>query len=104
MPIIWYAKDGKRPHSQQGPGTPVTLAEAEKVIVGKTARFAGSVAPNINPENPSASVRNVVVELLHDEGQSVSLPEPGFYLIVGLSPEHAERRLALLRTLQAKKD
>ena len=53
MPVMWFAKDGARPHSQSGPGTSVSVEEAREIIGGHEIRFAGPAAPSINPNHPS---------------------------------------------------
>lgn len=97
MLTMWFAKNGTRPNSQSGPGISITTEEA-KVIVGlHPARFEGSDAPNINPNKPSHSLKNVVLEIESSAEVSSLLPEVGFYVVANLTPEEAQRALNALR-------
>lgn len=90
MPTMWFAKDGPRPNSQSGPGVPITFEEAEAIIGSRQAIFVGVEAPSINADQPSYSIKNVVLEVEPDEGASARLSEIGFYVIAGISPSEAE--------------
>lgn len=97
MATMWFAKDGSRPNTQSGPGITIT-PEGVRVIVGlRRTRFVGRDAPSINPDRPSHSLRNVVLEI--DEGAEVNslLPEVGFYVIADLTPEEAQHALSIHR-------
>jgi len=99
MPTMWFAKDGPRPHSQEGSGMPITSAEAQVVIGAREAKFVGIEAPSVNPEQPSHSLKNVVLEVETTADVSPLLPKVGFYFVVGLSPADAERLLDAHRGL-----
>jgi hypothetical protein len=93
MAIMWYSKDGSRPHTQRGPGTDLTLEEIGAVFAKEELRYAGTEAPSINPDTPSHSEKNVVVEIDEEDGFNERMPKPGFYLVVGVRPMDAEQRL-----------
>jgi hypothetical protein len=93
MPTMWFAKDGPRPHSQRGSGIPLTSAEAQAVVGAREAKFVGTEPPSINPEQPSHSLKNVVLEVEATSDVSPLLPKVGFYFVVGLAPSEAERLL-----------
>jgi hypothetical protein len=97
MPTMWFSKDGKRPHTQSGPGTAITFDEAKAVVGSRTLYFAGLEAPSINPDRPSYFETNVVLEVEPGEGISDLLPRPGFYVVIGLKPEAAENKLNAVR-------
>ena len=93
MPTMWLVKDGPRPHSQSGPGTSMTFDEVAAIFGSHQMRYAGLEAPSINAAKPSHSNKNVVLEVEATEGVSALLPEQGFFLVVGCSPDSAERAL-----------
>jgi hypothetical protein len=97
MPTMWFSKDGKRPHTQSGPGIPITFDEAKAVVGMKSLHFAGLEAPSINPQRPTDYEKNVELEVGASEGTSDLLSKPGFYVVVGLRPEAAESRLDAYR-------
>lgn len=93
MPTMWFAKDGLRPHSQSGPGIAVTSEEVTVIVAGHAVHFIGLEAPSINPDQPSHSLKNVVLEVEEQSDASALLPEVGFYLVPGLLPSKAQSRL-----------
>ncbi len=93
MAIMWYSKDGSRPHTQHGPGTDLTLDEISAIFAKDHLRYVGTEAPSINSDTPSHSEKNVVVEIDGDDGFNESMPKAGFYLVVGVRPRDAEQRL-----------
>jgi hypothetical protein len=99
MPTMWLVKDGRRPHSQTGPGTSVTFDEVAAIFGSHQMHYAGPEAPSINADKPSHSIKNVVLEVEENEGVSSLLPKQGFYLVVGSSPDSAERDLHAHRGL-----
>jgi len=101
MATMWFARDGRRPESQSSPGTTLSMAEVHAVFGKSDLRYCGTEAPSINPEKPSHSERNVVLETEAEDGVSDLLPQAGFYYVVGLSPNDAKERLAAYRSAQA---
>lgn len=97
MALMWFSKDGLRPHTQRGPGTQLSVDEITSIFPKEHLRYAGTEAPSINPDKPSHSERNVVLELQEEDHVHPRLPERGFYLVVGLRPWQAEERLRTLR-------
>ena len=97
MPTIWYARDGKRPHTQHGPGVQISHNEANELFANEVLKFCGQEAPSINPNMPSDYPKNVVIELGREESVSKIFPEPGFYLVGGLRPEMVDNRLEEIR-------
>lgn len=93
MAIMWFPKDGKRPHTQSGPGTDISLDENRAIFGKEHLRYVGPEAPNINPDTPSHSEKSVVLETDANDGVSVLLPRHGFYLIAGVRPMDASARL-----------
>lgn len=93
MPTMWFAKDGPRPQSQRVPGIPITSAEVQVVVGAREAKFVGTEPPSVNPEQPSHSLKNVVLEIEEISDVSSLLPKVGFYFVVGLAPSEAERLL-----------
>ena len=93
MATMWFAKDGSRPNSQSGSGMPVTTEEFQAIVGLRQARFVGKDAPSINPDRPSHSLKNVVLEI--EDGTEVNslLPEVGFYVVADLTPEEAQHAL-----------
>lgn len=92
MATLWFSKDGPRPHTQSGPGIPISLSEAEAIFT-EQVRYCGLEPPSINPNTPSHSVKNVVLEITEVDGSSKDFPKVGFYWLVGLTPTVAEIRL-----------
>jgi hypothetical protein len=78
MPTMWFAKDGRRPHTQSGPGTSITHNEVSVLFSEHEIKYVGRDAPNINPEAPSAWPVNVVLELESSESPSALLPALAF--------------------------
>ena len=97
MAIMWFSKDGLRPHTQRGSGLEISLEEIHAVFGSERLRFTGAEAPSINPDNPSNFEKNVVLEVDVADGVSDLLPQAGFYLVIGVSPSDAEARLHPLR-------
>lgn len=93
MAIMWFSKDGRRPHTQRGPGIDIALEEIHAIFGSERLHFAGLEAPSINPDNPSHSAKNVVLEIDEEDGFSELLPQAGCYLVVGVKPPDAEARL-----------
>ncbi len=98
MLIMWFAKDGLRPESQSGPGIDISNAESEIIIGGRALIFSGEEAPSINPEQPSYSVKNVIIEVRKKSECSAQLSKVGFYVISGLSPSEAAVILSTCRS------
>jgi hypothetical protein len=96
MPVMWFSKDGPRPHSQSGPGTSVSIAEAHAIVGTHEIKFVGAGPPSVNSDRPSSHVKNVVLQV---ESPSISgvLNHVGFYLVLGLKPQEAEQILVSLR-------
>lgn len=97
MAKIWFSKDGSRPYNQSGPGIQVTSEEAQAIVGLRQAIFAGKDAPSINPDKPSHSLKNVVLEIEDSAEVSAILPKVGFYLISGISPKEAQHALNIQR-------
>ena len=93
MAVMWFSKDGKRPHTQSGPGIGLSLNEIHSIFGKEHLRYVGTDAPSINPDTPSHSEKNVVLETDGDDSISELLPKAGFYLVVGVRPGDAEERL-----------
>ncbi len=93
MAIMWFSKDGLRPHTQRGPGTDLSLDEIHAVFRKNELRYVGTEAPSINPDTPSYSEKNVVLEIDEQDGFSERLPKAGFYLAIGVRPSDANDRL-----------
>jgi len=93
MPTMWFAKDGPRPDSQRGPGTPITSDEAVAVVGVRELKYVGLEAPSINADRPSRYERNVVLEVTSFEKESSLMPKVGFYYVLGLEPSEAEAAL-----------
>lgn len=93
MATMWYSKDGCRPHTQRGPGTELTLEEISTLFAKEELRYCGTDAPSINPETPSHSEKNVVVEIDEEDGFNQRMPKAGFYLVVGVRPAVAAQML-----------
>ncbi len=90
MPTMWYVKNGRRPDTQHGPGIEISFEEVAAIFVDHDVKFVSNDAPNINPDAPSEHPVNVVIEVDREEGTSTQLERPGFYLVVGLSPEQTQ--------------
>ncbi len=97
MPTMWFAKDGPRPQSQHGSGILITAAEAQAVVGVREVKFVGAEPPSVNPEQPSQSLKNVVLEVEQSSDVSPLMPKVGFYFVVGLAPSEAERLLTTHR-------
>ncbi len=93
MPTMWFAKDGKRPDTQSGPGIPITTQEIQTVFGMYQIIYKGKEAPSINPEHPSHSKKNIVIEVELSNEISSLIPEIGFYVVLGLSPTEADYQL-----------
>mgnify|MGYP003392595055 FL=1 len=97
MPVMWFAKDGPRPNSQSEPGATISIDEARAIVGVQEAKFVGSEPPSINSERPSWEAKNVIVEVESPSNCSDLLPNVGYYLVLGLKPQEAERILRSLR-------
>lgn len=91
MATMWFSRDGRRPDTQRGSGIDISLGEILALFDPAALRFVGEEAPNINPDRPSHFERNVVLEISAEEGSE--LRASGYYLVVGVLPEEAKRRL-----------
>jgi len=94
---MWFAKNGPRPHSQSGPGVPVSKDEARAIVGLHEAKYVGAAPPSINADQPSPDVRNVVLEVETAADTSDALPKVGFYFILGLNPHDAQLALSAIR-------
>ena len=97
MPVMWFAKDGLRPNSQSEPGTTISNDEARAIVGVHEAKFVGSEPPSINSERPSWEAKNVIVEVESPSNCSDLLPKVGYYFVLGLKSQEAERILRSLR-------
>jgi len=97
MPTIWFAKDGVRPHTQQGNGITITQTEAQEIFSGNELHYVGDEAPNIRPDTPSKHPTNVVIQLEVGEPTSKIFPLVGFYIIQNATPEHVEQCIIKIR-------
>ncbi len=97
MTTMWFAKDGSRPNSQSGSGIPITTKEIRAIVGLRRAKFVGKDAPSINPDRPSHSLKNVVMEIEKSAEVNSLLPEVGFYVIADLTPEEAQHALNIHR-------
>lgn len=93
MAVMWFSKDGKRPHTQSGPGIDISLDEIHAIFGKELLRYVGTEAPSINPGTPSQSEKNIVLETDADDGISDMLPNIGFYVVVGVRPRDTQDRL-----------
>ncbi|MDH0431856.1 hypothetical protein N7366_00760 [Aeromonas caviae] len=100
--MMWFAKDGPRPHSQKGPGMSITSEEVQDIVGTREVEFVGAEPPSINPEHPSDSLKNVVLEIEEASDVSPLLPKVGFYFVVGLTPSAAENSLHIRRNLSSR--
>jgi hypothetical protein len=94
---MWFAKNGSRPNSQSGPGIPITTQEVRVIVGMRRAKFVGKDAPSINPDRPSHSLKNVVLEVEQIAEVNSLLPEVGFYVVTDLTPEEAQHALSVRR-------
>lgn len=90
MATMFYARDGRRPDTQEGPGIQLTSDQLLAVVGTDEVRYCGRKAPSINPDSPSRSKKNVVIELEASDQATPNFPHPGFYWVLGLSPAEAE--------------
>lgn len=97
MPKMWFARDGKRPDTQSRPAIEISFSEAESIASNCEIRFVGAEAPSIHPDQPSESLKNVVIEAGEEEGNHSRFPKTGFYLIAGIKPQMAEAKLNEIR-------
>ena len=97
MPTIYFARDGRRPNTQEGPGIQATFPEVAEILRGYELIHVGDEAPSINPDSPSHSVKNVVVHVEPEEGVSDQFPNLGFYIVRGVSPEQVTQALEKMR-------
>lgn len=93
MATLWFARDGKRPGTQSGPGIVLSTAEANVIFAGCPCRYCGLEAPGINPNKPSQSIKNVVLEIEPEDDRLGRFKKVGFYWMVGDSPDEVEHRL-----------
>lgn len=103
MPKIWSAKDGPRPYSQSGPGIPASHDEVEAIFSGYELVYHGLEPESINRERPTKWPVNVLVELEESESCTALLPQVGFYQVLGMRPEEAERALDECRSKPQEK-
>ena len=93
MATMWFARDGKRPHSQHGPGMEITRQDLDAIVGRHEARYMGPEAPSINPDKVSSTVKHVVLEIDAQDSNHPGFPVAGFYWVVALDPSEATRRL-----------
>ena len=95
--LMWFAKDGPRPDSQSGPGVQISKQEAQLVVANHQVMFVGTEPPSINPDAPTYSEPNVVLEVASSEDGFSSFQRVGFHLVTGISRPEAWRMLAEYR-------
>jgi len=93
MPTLYYTKDGRRPHTQRGPGINVSFQDLSTAFPNINPRFVSIEAPEFNVDKPSQYPMRVVVEVEADEGTTTEYPKSGFYLLPNVSPTHANEQL-----------
>jgi hypothetical protein len=97
MAVIHFVKDGKKPDGTRlTKSFDVEFESADKALGSFESRRT-SVPPTINPEvaaSDYAAYRHVVLETEADE-KSLKFPSPGFYYIIGISPDECQRTLNL---------
>lgn len=92
MATIYYVKDGPGPKNS-GPGRTVQLPELGKIVQeqGIDHKYLGKKAPQFNPRTPSEYPSRVVIEIESGDSKSSVFTEVGFYILLGLSPQEAEK-------------
>jgi len=76
---------------------PITTEEVQVIVGLRQAKFVGKDAPSINPDKPSHSLKNVVLEIEESTEVNPLLPEVGFYVVADLTPEEAQHALNIHR-------
>lgn len=97
MAIMWFAKDGPRPDTQSGDGIDISLGEINAIFPGKSVRYCGLEAPNINADTPSRYVKNLVIQVCEQDGINERFSKIGFYYLAEIDPSDAARRLKAWR-------
>jgi hypothetical protein len=94
MPVMWYVKDGPRPQSTRGSGTPLSFADISGAFGTYRSEFLSLEPPQFNVNAPSRYPSRVVIEVRNEDGTNAQFPQPGFYVILDLSPSQAHRLLS----------
>lgn len=94
MPVLYYAKDGRRPDTQRGEGIRLTFDEIAAAFGSRGAHYLSKEPPEINPDKPSRYPVNVIIEVEEVDGTNEHFPKVGFYLLKDLTPEKAHQLLA----------
>ena len=97
MPVMWFVKDGPRPHTAPGDGIKLSFAELRGAFGKHRPQFLSKEPPQFNVETPSQYPRRVVIEVREEEGSDNQFPQSGFYIISDLSPEEAHELLSNYR-------
>lgn len=94
MPKLFFVCDGSGNH-KTSPGHLIPLDQAESLQSRFQFKFT-ETGPTINSGLASAFAKyaHVVIEIEPDE-QSNTFSKPGFYFIVGYSPDDAAREFGL---------
>jgi hypothetical protein len=93
MPTLWYAKDGRRPDAQRGPGVAISFQDLNSLFPDTEPLFVSVQPPEFNVDQPTQYPVRVVVEVQPQEGTDARFPKVGFYLMQDISPERAQQRL-----------
>ena len=97
MPIMWYVKDGPRPQTTRGSGTQLSFAEISGALGRYGSEFLSREPPQFNVNTPSQYPTRVVIEVRNEDGTNPQFPQPGFYVILDLSPGQAQDLLSSYR-------
>ena len=94
MAKVYAVKDGSYPQNLVDPlGRDSALAELERRLQGQDVRYLSTLPPEFNPDQPSAEVKYVIVELVMDEPPGQLFTRMGYYFVPELSPDEAEALL-----------
>jgi len=95
MPTLWPVKDGPDVISRTvGWGIQVSFLELHEAFGDYTLKFLSKdLPPPFNVNEPSLIPRHVVIEVKEEDGTDSKFPQSGFYLVLGLSPDHAQKLL-----------
>lgn len=51
MPVMWFAKDGRRPYTQQGPGVSILYEEIKGAFEANKAKYVSREPPEFNVDS-----------------------------------------------------
>jgi hypothetical protein len=96
MPIIWLMREGGRPNIMNDPGVALSFMDFQRGFSDWTPKYLSKTPPEFNVAAPTPDVQHVVIEVEPNEGNDLTFPFAGYYLIPDMTPADVKEELSEL--------